>query len=138
MAIVTPEQTTAAGPATPNGDVNLSVRPAGAAAASLLSIGIGALAMAIVVGFADASAAFNSGFVHSVGKAWVPGAQGIGPYSGKLTFFLVGWLLSWAVGHLALRDRDVDLGKWAIASFALISLAILLVWPPITHLVFVR
>jgi hypothetical protein len=104
----------------------------------LLAIGIGAMAMAIVVGFSDASAAFNSGFVHSVGKAWVPGAQGIGPYSGKFTFFVVGWLLSWAVGHVALRNKDVDLGKWAVVSFALISLAILLVWPPITHLVFVR
>jgi hypothetical protein len=42
------------------------------------------------------------------------------------------------VGHVTLRNKDVDLRKWAAASFALISLAILLIWPPITHLVFVR
>jgi len=138
MALQTPGAATAAEPEPTNGALALSGRPSGAAAAALLAIGIGALAMAIVVGFSDASAAFNNGFVHSVGKAWVPGAQGIGPYSGKFTFFLVGWLLSWVVGHLALRHKDVDLGKWAIASFALISLAILLIWPPITHLVFVR
>jgi hypothetical protein len=138
MAVQTPGPASATGPGTPNGEGTLSERPSGAAAAALLAIGIGAMAMAIVVGFADASAAFNNGFVHSVGKAWVPGAQGIGPYSGKFTFFVVGWLLSWAVGHVALRSKDVDLGKWAVVSFALISLAILLVWPPITHLVFVR
>ena len=138
MALLTTEQSPSTEAGLTNGEVMPSGRPSGAAVAALLSIGIGAMAMAIVVGFSDASAAFNSGFVHSVGKAWVPGAQGIGPYSGKFTFFLVGWLLSWAVGHVALRNRDVDLGKWAIVSFALISLAILLVWPPITHLVFVR
>jgi hypothetical protein len=121
-----------------DGQIGLSERPDGAAVAAMLSIGIGALAMAIVVGLSDASAAFNNGFVHSVGKAWVPGAQGIGPYSGKFTFFLVGWLLSWGVGHLLLRKRDLDLGKWAILSFALISLGILLIWPPITDLVWVR
>jgi hypothetical protein len=136
--MLTPEQTTATSPVTPDGEIQVSLRPSGAAAAALVAIGIGAMAMAIVVGLADASAAFNSGFVHSVGKAWVPGAQGIGPYSGKFTFFLIGWLLSWVVGHLVLRNRDVDLGKWAVTSFALISLAILLIWPPITNLVFVR
>ena len=138
MAVLTTDQVSATTAGVANGEVKLSERPAGAAAAALLSIGIGALAMATVVGFSDANAAFNSGFVHSVGKAWVPGAQGIGPYSGKFTFFLVGWLLSWAVGHVVLRKIDVDLGKWAVVSFALISLAILLIWPPITHLVFVR
>ena len=138
MAVLTPEPTTATQLGAANGDGTLSERPSGAAVAAMLSIGIGALAMAIVVGISDASAAFNNGFVHSIGKAWIPGAQGIGPYSGKLTFFLVGWLLSWAVGHLTLRNRDLDLGKWAVVSFALISLAILLLWPPITELIFVH
>jgi hypothetical protein len=138
MATVTPEQTTATQPEARDGEVHAGTRPSGAAIAAMLSIGIGALAMAIVVGLSDASAAFNSGFVHSVGKAWVPGAQGIGPYSGKFTFFLVGWLLSWAIGHLALKNRDLDLGKWAVVSFALISLGMLLIWPPITELVWVH
>jgi hypothetical protein len=138
MTLPTPEPITATATQTADDTGQLGGRPSGPAAAVLLSIGIGALAMAIVVGFADANKAFNDGFVHSVGKAWVPGAQGIGPYSGKFTFFFVGWLLSWAVGHVALKNKDVDLGKWAIVSFALISLGILLVWPPITHLVFVR
>ena len=138
MATVPPEQITATQAEAQGGQVDATMRPAGAAVAAMLSIGIGALAMAIVVGLSDASAAFNNGFVHSVGKAWVPGAQGIGPYSGKFTFFLVGWLLSWGIGHLALKNRDLDLGKWAVVSFALISLGILLIWPPITDLVWVH
>jgi hypothetical protein len=138
MATVQPEQITATPPAASDGQVDITTRPSGAAVAAMLSIGIGAMAMAIVVGISDASAAFNNGFVHSIGKAWVPGAQGIGPYSGKLTFFLVGWLLSWGVGHLVLRNRDLDLGKWVVVSFALISLGILLIWPPITELIWVH
>src|SRR5215217_5004035 len=130
MATVKPEQITATPADAQDGRGDATLRPSGAAVAAMLSIGIGAMAMAIVVGLSDASATFNNGFVHSVGKAWVPGAQGIGPYSGKFTFFLVGWLLSWGISHLALKNRDLDLGKWAVVSFALISLAILLIWPP--------
>ena len=138
MATVPPEQITATQAEVRGGQVDATMRPSGAAVAAMLSIGIGALAMAIVVGLSDASAEFNNGFVHSIGKAWVPGAQGIGPYSGKFSFFLVGWLLSWGIGHLVLKHRDLDLGKWAVVSFALISLGILLIWPPITELVWVH
>jgi len=138
MATQTPAQITAPQVGTNDGQIDLTTRPSGAAIAAMLAVGIGALAMAIVVGISDASAAFNSGFVHSVGQVWIPGAQGIGPYSGKLTFFLVGWLLSWSIGHMVLKNRDLDLGKWAVVSFALISLGILLVWPPITELIFVH
>jgi hypothetical protein len=120
------------GPAEPR------VRPVGPAVAAILSIGIGGILMAIVVGISDANKAFEADVIHALGKLWVPGAQGIGPYSGKFTVFLLGWLLSWAGLHVVFRRRDVDLAKWAIASFALIGLAILLIWPPITLAVFVR
>ena len=138
MATVKPEHIVATQTQMTDGEVDTTIRPSGAAIAAMLSIGIGAVAMAIVVGLSDASAAFNNGFVHSVGKAWVPGAQGIGPYSGKFTFFLLGWLLSWGIGHLVLKNRDLDLGKWVVVSFALISLGMLLIWPPITELVWVH
>ncbi len=138
MATLTPEQITAIQADTRDGEMDSTTRPSGAAVAAMLSIGIGALAMAIVVGASDLSTSFQNGFVHSIGKAWMPGAQGIGPYSGKLTFFLVGWILSWAIGHMLLKNRDLDLGKWAVVSFTLISLGILLIWPPITQLIWVH
>jgi hypothetical protein len=113
-------------------------RPSGAAAAALLSIGIGAMLLAVVVGVSDANKAFESAVVHPLGRLWVPGADGIGPYSGKFTVFLLGWLLSWAGLHAVLRRADVDLARWAIASFVLIGLATVLIWPPITLWLFVR
>jgi hypothetical protein len=115
-----------------------ATRPSGPAAAAVLSIGLGGLLMAIVVGLSDANKAFESDVVHALGKLWVPGAAGIGPYSGKLTVFLVGWLVSWAVLHLLLRQRDVDLARWLISAGVLITLAMLLVWPPITVGLFAR
>ena len=124
--------------AVPTGSSAVRQHPSGPAVAAMVSIGIGGFLMALVVGFSDANKAFETDVVHAIGKAWVPGAQGIGPYSGKFTVFLVGWLLSWAILHFALRGKDADLGKWMIASLVLIGVAILLVWPPITLGVFVH
>lgn len=112
-------------------------RATGAAVAALLSIGIGGLMMALAVGLSDANKAFQDAYIWPLG-AWVPGYRGIGPYSGKFTFFLVGWLLSWLVLHLWLRRKDMDMSVWSLVGFVLIGLAVLLVWPPITHMVFVR
>ena len=119
-------------------NVTLRLRPDGPAVAAMLSIGIGALLMAIIVGLSDANKPFEANVVHTLGKLWVPGAEGIGPYSGKFTFFLLGWLLSWAGLHFAFKGRDLDLSKWTVASLVVIGLAILLVWPPITLAIFVR
>jgi hypothetical protein len=116
----------------------VGARPSGPAAAAVLSIGLGGLLMAIVVGVSDANKAFESNVVHALGRLWVPGAAGIGPYSGKFTVFLVGWLVSWALLHFLLRKRDLDLARWLIGAGVLITLAMLLVWPPITVGLFVR
>lgn len=72
-------------------------------------------------------------FVFDVGKAWVPPAEQIGPYTGKETFLLVGWLGSWIILHLALRERNPSVRAWLGFSLALLGLATLLVWPPVWH-----
>ena len=110
----------------------------GPAVAAMLSVGIGALLMAIVVGVSDANKAFEGNVIHPLGKLWVPGAAGIGPYSGKFTVFLLGWLLSWAGLSIAWKKKDLDLSRWTLISLVLIGVAILLVWPPITLALFVR
>src|SRR6266571_4892665 len=99
---------------TPEEPTGTGQLPSGPAVAAMLSIGIGGLLMALVVGLSDANKAFENDVVHAIGKAWVPGAQGIGPYSGKFTVFLVGWLVSWAVLHFALKGTDVDLSRWTL------------------------
>jgi hypothetical protein len=102
----------------------------GPAIAAMSATALGMLALAIVNLFAEASAPFSD-FVHAIGKAWIPGAAGIGPYSGKETTLLVVWLVSWAVLHFALRKRDLPIKPWAIGFLAAIGVATTLLWPPV-------
>jgi hypothetical protein len=102
----------------------------GPAIAAMYATALGMLAMAIVNIFTEASAPFKD-FVHSIGKAWIPGAQGIGPYSGKETTLLVVWLISWVVLHFVLRRRDLPIKPWAIGFLVAIGVATTLLWPPV-------
>ena len=81
-------------------------RPTGEAVAALLSAMIGLLLMGIINFGTEASTGFNS-WVFAVGKAWIPNAQGLGPYSGKETILLTGWLGSWVLLHFALRHKNI-------------------------------
>jgi len=90
---------------------------------------IGLLAMGIVHMATDASTSFSN-WVLMVGKLWIPNAQGIGPYSGKETFLLIGWLLSWVVLHLLLRKRDMKLAAPVVIFVVGMALATLLIYTP--------
>jgi len=102
----------------------------GPAIAAMYAAALGMLAMAIVNIFTEASAPFKD-FVHSIGKLWLPGAQGIGPYSGKETTLLVVWLGAWAILHFALRKRDLPIKPWAIGFLVAVGVATTLLWPPV-------
>jgi hypothetical protein len=106
--------------------------PNGAAIAAYLSAMIGLLTLGIVVFASEASKPFAQ-TVHTIGKLWMPGAEGIGPYSGKETLGLVTWLISWLVLHFSLRNRQMSGGLWLIVFLLGIGLATTLVWPPIWH-----
>ena len=86
--------------------VDVVRRPNGEAVAALMSAMIGILVMG-TVNFGTVVSKDFTNWVLSVGKAWIPNAQGLGPYSGKETFLLMGWLGSWALLHLALRHRNL-------------------------------
>jgi hypothetical protein len=105
-------------------------RPTGEAVAALLAAGIAVLTLALINQLTVASEAFN-GWVHSVGKLWMPGAQGIGPYSGKETLSVVAWLVSWAVLHPLLRARELTLSRWIIVFLVMVAVATTFVWPPV-------
>ena len=104
----------------------------GAAQAALLAAMLGILTLALVNLGTEMSKAFTE-TVHKLGKLWMPGAQGIGPYSGKETISLIAWLLSWFVLHRLLRAKEWN------AQFVLwiflggIAIATTLLWPPVTH-----
>lgn len=104
--------------------------PGGIAVAAFMSAFIGMLTLALVNLFTAASKDFNT-WVHAVGKLWMPGAEGIGPYSGKETLALVAWLGSWIGLHLILRRKDVDISRWFIAFLVGVGAATTLIWPPV-------
>ncbi len=82
----------------------------------------------------DASTAFNS-WVHSVGKLWIPNAQGIGPYSGKETFMLLGWLLGWIILYMILRKRDVKLAVPVVIFIIGMAFATLFIYTPFVDMI---
>ena len=104
--------------------------PTGVAVAALMSAMLGLLALAVTNVFTAASKGFNA-WVHSVGKLWMPGAEGIGPYSGKETIGLVVWLGTWVVLHYALRGRELRLSRWLLLFLVGIGVATTLIWPPV-------
>lgn len=104
--------------------------PSGAAVAAIMSAVLGLITLALVNLGTQASKAFNA-WVHGIGKLWMPGAEGIGPYSGKETLSLLVWVVSWIVLHIALRNRDLNLGRWLIAFLVGIGIATTLLWPPV-------
>jgi len=107
----------------------MAEKPNGAAIAAYLSAMFGLLVMGIVHTMAVASNPFKD-WVLSIGKLWIPNAQGIGPYSGKETFLLVTWLLSWAVLHMLLRKRDIKLAAPVVVFVVGMALATLFVYTP--------
>lgn len=105
-------------------------KPTGIAAAAILACAVGSLALAASHLLAEYSDA-GKNWVHAWGKAWMPGAQGIGPYSGKETLALLAWLGSWDLLHLLLRRRNVNLTASGILFLLGIGLATTLLWPPV-------
>lgn len=102
----------------------------GAAQAAFLATMLGVLALALTNLGAEMSKTFET-TVHQLGKLWMPGAQGIGPYSGKETVALVVWLVSWWVLHRLLRTKEWN-NQIVIAIFLMgIACATTLLWPPI-------
>ena len=108
-------------------------RPTGEAVAALLAAGIGMLGLALVNQIAELSEPF-AGWLHGLGKMWMPGASGIGPYSGKETLALVGWLVSWAILHPMLRAREMNMSRWLVVFLVMVAVATTFIWPPVyTH-----
>lgn len=61
----------------------------------------------------------------------MPGAAGIGPYSGKETLALMAWLGTWQILHYALRNKDLEISRWFIVFLVGVGIATTLIWPPV-------
>ncbi|MBI2078673.1 MAG: hypothetical protein HYT80_09950 [Euryarchaeota archaeon] len=109
-------------------------QPNGPIVAAFLSATIGLFVLGLVQVGTVVSDTFKER-VFDLGKAWIPEAEGIGPYSGKETLMLVAWIASWVGLYFALRHKDVALRPWFGAALAILAVAALLVWPPVWHLI---
>lgn len=76
-------------------------------------------------------------FVWTLG-AWIPGSHSsdplygsIGPYAGKETLLLIGWLGSWALLHWALRRRQIRPGTVFFWTIAFLIAAVVMNWHPL-------
>lgn len=108
-------------------------RPSGAALAATLAASLGVLSLALVQVMSEVSEPFKM-MMQSLGNLWMPGAAGIGPYSGKETVALIVWLGSWALFHAGWRKRELPVGPLAVLALTLVGVATTLLWPPITGL----
>jgi len=104
----------------------------GAGQAAILAAMLGILALSLVNLGTEMSKPFTE-IIHKMGKLWMPGAQGIGPYSGKETISLVVWLVSWFLLHRFLRTKEWDARAVLAIFLAGIAVATTLLWPPVTH-----
>ena len=104
----------------------------GAAQAAILAAALGLLTLSLVNLGTEVSEAFKT-TVHNTGKLWMPGAQGIGPYSGKETISLAVWLGSWFFLYRILRAKEWNPQTVLILFLAGIAAATTLLWPPVTH-----
>ena len=114
-------------------DVRYAPRPTGEAVAALLAAGIAMLTLAAINLAAELSGAFAA-WLHGIGEMWMPGAAGIGPYSGKETLTLVAWVVSWVILHPRLRAREMPLSRWLVVFLVMVAVATTFIWPPVyTH-----
>ena len=115
------------------GEMEPDLRDAnGAYVAAYLAASFGLLVLALVQIGTELSDSFRD-TVFAIGKAWIPGAAGIGPYSGKETLMLVAWLGSWVGLHFAMRSMTLNLRTWFGVCLTILFLATFLMWPPVWH-----
>jgi hypothetical protein len=97
--------------------------PNGAAAAAVLSAGIGCFAVSLCGWLGDALPALGHffDFYHPTG-----------PLSGVTTTAIVVWLLSWFILSRAWQGKNLSMGKIGFIAFLFLGVGFLLSFPPIS------
>ncbi|HET7215995.1 MAG TPA: hypothetical protein VJW77_01040 [Terriglobia bacterium] len=103
----------------------MDVLPNGAAAAAILSAGIGCCALGILAVVGDGSA---------VVARWLTFYMPTGPLSGVTTTAIIVWLVSWLILARRWRSKTVAIVKVNAVAFALMGVALLLTFPPFADL----
>jgi len=97
----------------------------GAAAAAVLAVAIGCFVLGVCALVGDASPA-----VAHLLNVWNP----TGPLSGVTALAIIVWLVAWFLLARAWNGRNLDLGRINLLALALISMGLLLTFPPFMDL----
>ncbi|MGL5082271.1 MAG: hypothetical protein ACRC8A_12370 [Microcoleaceae cyanobacterium] len=110
----------------------------GEAAAALISAAIGCFTMMVSHHLSDADKTKTIEKKLLGLGGWIPGADNpdpmwgnIGSYSGKETMLLIGWLVSWAILYVLLKDKQVKARTIFLWMIGLITFATAMCWHPL-------
>jgi hypothetical protein len=111
----------------------------GSAAAAFVSAAIGCFTMMVSHHISDADKTKTvDTFLKTVVGAWIPGSNNpdkmwgnIGSYTGKETFLLIGWFVSWAILAYIWRNKNIKAKTMLFWFFTLIIAATAMSWHPI-------
>ena len=95
----------------------------GEAAAAFLAGGIGCFILGLLVTLTEIPALVDL----KNGLNW---SNPVGPLSGKTGVAIIAFLVSWAVAHFTMKDKDVNLKTYVIVAGVLTALGFLLTFPP--------
>jgi hypothetical protein len=95
----------------------------GAAMASVLAAGVGALAMGLIV-------VVNEAGLFAAPALYVPA----GGVTGRTTFATLVWLVAWRALHALWRTRQIDSGRVLALTLFLIGVGVLGTFPPLWSL----
>ncbi len=104
----------------------------GIAIAAAISAMLGMIGLGLSAVLAEHSPAISAA-LQRLGQLWMPGAGGIGPYSGKETVAVIAWLGSWLVLHRLLGKREMNSALWTGIFVVGVLAAMMLIWPPMWH-----
>ena len=104
---------------------NTSSLTNGSGAAAILAAGIGSFALAMLSCAGDKSAAVKNSLIFY---------KPTGPLSGVTTAAILIWILTWGILEWRWRSRTVAAGRITAVALALLSLSLLLTFPPVVDL----
>ena len=93
----------------------------GPAAAAFLAVGLGSLALGLLVIISEASKAFNKAL-----NLYDP----VGPLSGKTGAAIAVWIAAWIILHVSWKNKQVNFAGVFTASLILIIVGLLGTFPP--------
>lgn len=99
----------------------------GPAAAALLAGGIGSAALGLITLIYEIND--KSAFAKSM--AWY---KPVGGLSGKSSWAIIIFFVSWAILHYIWKDKDTDFARISSISIALLVVGLLGTFPPVWHL----